>query len=61
MQDCDLVKGHSLSSTQRYFGLLVFDDSADLYTFTREGLAGLIDRREDNGDTKITKEHEAFL
>lgn len=29
--------------------------------FVTEGLAGLVDRREDNGETKITEEHEAFL
>ena len=57
----NLVKGHTLSSIQHYLDCSYSTIQRVSERFVREGMAGLVDRREDNGETKITEKHEAFL
>ena len=57
----NLISGHSLSSIQRHLYCSYSTIQRVAERFVRDGVAGLVDRREDNGETKITEEHEAFL
>lgn len=57
----NLVKSHSLASIQRHLDCSCTTIQRVAERFVREGMAGLVDRREDNGETKVTEDHEAFL
>lgn len=57
----NLVKGHSLTSIQEHLHCSYSTIQRVAHRFLQEGPAGLVDRREDNGEPKITEEHEAFL
>ena len=57
----NLVKGHSLTSIQQHLDCSYSTIQRVADRFVCEGVAGLVDRREDNGETKITEEHEGFL
>jgi len=57
----NMVKGHLLNSIHQHLGCSYSTVQRVAHRFIRDGFAGLVDRREDNGETKITEEHEAFL
>lgn len=57
----NLAKGHCLSSIQRHLDCSYSTIQRVAERFWREGQAGLVDRREDNGETAITADHEEFL
>lgn len=57
----NMVKGHALTSIQQHLDCSYSTVQRVAHRFVQEGPAGLVDRREDNGETKIAEEHEAFL
>ena len=57
----NLVKGHGLSSIQRHLDCSYSTIQRVAERFWDEGPAGLVDRREDNGETAITADHEECL
>lgn len=57
----NLVRGHSLTSIQRHLDCSYSTIQRVASRFVQQGPAGLVDRREDNGESKIAEEHEAFL
>ena len=57
----NLVKGHSRASIAEHLHCSDSTIGRVAKRFVEEGLGGLVDHREDNGEVKVTEKHETML
>lgn len=57
----NLIKGNSPTSIKNHLECSTSSIMRIAARFVDEGMMGLVDRREDNGEPKITEDHEEFL